>query len=264
VLAAVCLLAAACGPRRIAFPTDPGTPIPDTAEIHAKATAACAGVRTLTAELGLSGRAGTESLRGRIIAGFQSPSSMRLEAGAPFGSPVFILAARDSMATLLFPRQSRVVRNASAAAILGAVTGVDLAPADLQAVITGCVVPSPASVTGGRRHANGWTSLDLQSTAGGATTDAQMFFRETAGRLELRAARRGPWEIEYPAWQGTFPQTVRLRMDSPTLNVALTTTLSQIETNMPIDPAAFTIDVPPDAIPLSLDELRETGPLRGN
>src|SRR5687767_2708997 len=119
---AFCISAVACGPRRITLPSDPGTPLPDFAQIHAQLSSACAGVRTLTAELGLSGRAGEQRLRGRIIAGFARPSSMRLEGVPPFGAALFILAARGSAATLLLPRDSRVVRNASPEAILGALT----------------------------------------------------------------------------------------------------------------------------------------------
>src|SRR5687767_12338240 len=87
---AFCISAAACGPRRITLPTDPGTPLPDVAQIHAQVSAACGGVRTLTAELGLSGRAGDERLRGRIHAGFARPSSMRLEGVPPLGGAVFL------------------------------------------------------------------------------------------------------------------------------------------------------------------------------
>src|SRR5918999_781856 len=75
----VVMLASACAPRLISLPTDPGTPLPDVAEIHRQASAACTGVRTLTAELSLSGRAGGRTLRGRAIVGFERPASIRLE-----------------------------------------------------------------------------------------------------------------------------------------------------------------------------------------
>src|SRR5687767_5278517 len=77
ILTAVCG-AAACGARRISLPTDPGAPLPNFTEIHAKLSTACQSARTLTAVLGLSGRAGTQRLRGRLIAGFERPASMRL------------------------------------------------------------------------------------------------------------------------------------------------------------------------------------------
>lgn len=245
-----------CGPRRITLPTDPGTPLADHAAIHAQVSAACAGVRTLTAELGLSGRAADQRLRGRVIAGFERPASMRLEAPAPFGPPVFIFAARAGRATLLYPRERRVLQNASPQQILAALTGVNLAPEDLQAILTGCVVPAPRP-TGGRLHANGWASIDLD---GGSS----VFLRRVGDAWQVVAGRRDGWQVEYPEWQGRLPSSVRLRSDAPGVAVDLATSISQLETNGDIDATAFTVDPPADATPLTLAELRAAGPLRGN
>ena len=253
VLCVACaVFAAACGARRVQLPSDPGSPLPNYSEIHADVTSACRGVRTLTAELGLRGRAGGRRLSGRLHAGFERPASMRLEAVAPFGPPGFILATRADQAVLLLPRDERVVRGQSADAILGALTGVTLAPADLQAILTGCVDPD-AKPLGGRLHANGWASIDLD---GGAT----MYLRRM-GSWQVRAARRSGWEVEYPAWQGSFPQQIRLRSVNEPANVDMTATLTQIEVNVDVDPAAFAVDVPANAAPLSVEELREAGPL---
>jgi hypothetical protein len=43
----------------------------------------------------------------------------------------------------------------------------------------------------------------------------------------------------------------------------MTAAISQLESNVPIDAAAFDVDVPRDALPLTLEELRDAGPLRG-
>jgi hypothetical protein len=243
-----------CAKPHITLPTDSGIPLPDFRTIYMQVSAPCAGVRTLTAEMALSGRAGRQRLRGRVLAGFARPSSMRLEGVAPFGSPAFILVARAENATLLLPRDGRVLRGAKPEDILGALAGVTLGPADLQAILTGCVVPVPQP-TDARRHANGWASIDL---VGGAT----VFLQPAAGGMwTLRAARRAGWQIEYPAWSGGFPQTVRLQSDQPTLMVDLTVGLSQIETNKALEDAAFTVNVPRDAEPITLDELGQSGPL---
>ena len=121
-------------------------PFPEFADRFRRVTMTCAGVRTMTAELALAGRAGGRRLRGRAIAGFERPASMRLEGVAPFGPPAFILAARAGTATLLLPRDNRVLRKAAPEDILGALTGVALSPADLQAILTGCVSAEPISI----------------------------------------------------------------------------------------------------------------------
>lgn len=251
---AFCMAWSACAARGIALPTDPGTPFPDFAQVHGQVSAACAGVRTLTAELGLSGRAARQTLRGRVVAGFERPASMRLEGVAPFGPPAFILVARGETATLLLPRDNRVLRGARADAILGALTGVSLGPADLQAILTGCVTSAPRA-TGGRLHQDGWAAIDL---AGGAT----LYLRRADASWQPRAGRRSGWQIEYPQWEAGFPRTVRLRSDTQRVEVDLTASVSQIETNMDIDESAFSVNVPPDARDLSLEELRNAGPLR--
>jgi hypothetical protein len=238
----------------MSLPTDPGAPLPDFAEIHRQASAACTGVRTLTAELSLSGRAGGRALRGRAIVGFERPASIRLEGVAPFGPPAFILAGRGPSATLLLPRDNRVLKGARAEDILGALTGVALSPADLLAALTGCVVATPTP-SAGRMHQNGWVSIDL---SGGAT----VYLVRVALGWQPRAARRPGWQIEYPLWQTGFPAIVRLRSLDTAVNVDLTAVVSQLEANVPIDPAAFTVTVPPDMLPMTLEELRDAGPLR--
>jgi outer membrane biogenesis lipoprotein LolB len=270
---ALCVAAAAtaaCAPARVTLPTDAGSPLADLAAVHAQVTRACRGVRTLTAELSLAGRAGRTRLRGRVVAGFERPASMRLEGVAPFGPPAFILVARGGEATLLLPRDERVLTGENPEAVLGALTGVALAPADLLAILTGCVVPEPVQ-RGGRVHANGWASIDLEG-------DARLYLVRVSGAWQPRAASRQGWDVQYAAWQGDFPRSVALRSlgsaaagasaavgaaAGGAIDVDLTATVSQIEANLPIDAAAFSVIVPPAVGRLTLDELREAGPLRG-
>ena len=178
---------------------------------------------------------------------------MRLEGIPPFGQPVFILAAQGGNALLLLPREGRALRGQPPQTILEALVGVNLAPADLLTILTGCVVPD-AMPTGGRLHANGWASIDLQ---GGA----KLYLRRTS-QWELRAAQRDGWQLEYGIGQSQFPTSVRLTSGSQKVPVDLTTGISELETNVDLDPAAFRMDVPPDAKPLTLEELRDSGPLR--
>jgi hypothetical protein len=188
-----------------------------------------------------------------VHAGFEQPASMRLEGVAPFGPPAFILAARGDMATLLLPREDRVLRGARPEDVLDALTGVMLAPADLQAILTGCVVLMPRA-TDGRVHGNGWASIDLGQ--------ATLYLQRERGGWRVRAARRGDWLIEYSAEQGAFPTSIRLRSMSRPDDVDLTARVSQLETNVDLDAAAFTVNVPANTRPLTLAELRASGPLR--
>jgi hypothetical protein len=243
-----------CAVKTFSPPSDPGAPLPDLAQIHSQVSQACSGVRTLEGVLRLSGRAGEQRLRGTVRAGFERPASMRLEGVAPFGAPAFILAASGGSATLWLPRDRRVIRGARPEEILGALTGVSLAPEDLLAILTGCVVPSPRPLAG-RLHAGGVAAIELE---GGAT----LFLRRPGAVWLPQAARRDGWLIDYPALSGRFPASVRLRSTGD-VPVDLTATLSQIETNIGFLAETFTVDVPQDTTPLTIDELREAGPLQG-
>jgi outer membrane lipoprotein-sorting protein len=249
-----CCLAAACARKRPALPSGPGTPFPEFASAYAEATDQCRGVNTLSAAIGLTGRAGKTKLRGRIDAGFAAPADMRLEGVHPFGKPVFILVARGDDATLLLPRDGRVLRGARPGAIVEALTGVALGPAELRAVIAGCGF-GPDVPTGGRAYEKKWAALDAGDTT--------VYLRQLAGRWRVAAAARGTLSVAYENYISGRPETVRMRMMPERANVAadLTLRLSQVDTNVPMDRKVFEVDIPDNAVPLTIEELRRAGPL---
>jgi hypothetical protein len=187
---------------------------------------------------------------------------MRLQGVAPFGPPVFVLAGRGESATLVLPREERVIRNAPPEGILEALTGVSLGPADLLAVFTGCVVPAPRP-TAGRMHAGGLASIDVESTdEAQPRRTATIFLQRRGSGWQLAGARRDRWQIEYVFGTGLFPQSVRLVSLSPDVSVNIAAELASIETNVELDPAAFTVEEQKNLQPLTLEELRRAGPLR--
>jgi hypothetical protein len=248
-LAGCCVLAvlSGCAPSRPTLPSGPGSAFPGFEAAYEEAVQECRPARSVLAELGLSGRAGDTRLRGRINAGLAAPDSLRLE-GVAFGSPIFILAARRGEATLLLVREDRVVRGAPQA-IVEALTGVALTPAELLAAVAGCGLGAgvPAS---GRIFGSDWAAVD----AGGGLA----YLRRIGGRWRVAAAVRGELTILYADFASGLPATVHLRAG----NVAdITLRVSQLEINTSIDAKAFEVDVPPGAQPLTIEELRRSGPL---
>jgi hypothetical protein len=211
-------------------------------------------VRSLTVEIALAGRAGGTKVRGRIQAGFAEPASVRLEGLAPFGPPVFVLAATQKEATLLLPRGDRVVRTSRAEDLLEALAGVAFSAAELRAVLSGCVSPDPRAA-GGTAYGTRWLGVDLGE---GVTA-----FLRIDSAPRVAAARVKEFEVEYADFQNGIAQRIRLRStrseaDGPT---DLTLTLHELELNVSIEPAAFVVNVPADALPMTVDELRAAGPL---
>jgi len=248
---------AACGAKRVVLPSDAGSPLPDYARIYDAVSSNCRKVHSLLAEISLSGRANGERLAGTLHAGFLKPESMRLELRARLlGTPVFVLAANVSGATLLLQRDNQVVRDPKAEDILGALTGIALSPADLLAILTGCVVPEPQP-TAGRSHQSGWASIDLGDRA-------TVYLQRAGNQWRLKAARRGEWQIEYVDWpdEAALPAKVQLTTTKP-VAVDLRATLAQVESNVAFDDTDFTVKVPANAETITLEDIRRAGPLRG-
>lgn len=220
----------------------------------------CDGLTTVTAEMGLSGRVGTQRLRGRLQAGFGPSGALRLEAIAPFGAPFFVLAGRDGKATLLLPRDGRVLRDAPPQAILDALAGLDVAPDDLRAWLAGCPA-ADGEVAGAREYDGGWLSVDLPDGR------KAWFRKDTSSGSPWRlvaVTKDDGFTVEFAEHTDTTPRRVRLRRAAsgtrPPIDVRLA--LSQVETNATLPDQAFEVDVPRDAVEITLDDLRASGPLR--
>ena len=238
------------------LPSGPGAPAADAADALAQATAACSGIRTLTAELAASGKVGGQRFRARLVAGVAAPASARLEAVAPFGPPIFILAADNDRATLLLPRDDRVLRQGSSAEVLDAVAGVPLSAADLRVVLTGCA----PEIVGSEGRALGADWRLITADAGDA------LYLHRAGATEpwqLVAAMRRRWRVEYRDHLNGLPRSLRILSADREAGAGafdLTLVLSQVETNVPLGPEAFRIEVPRTAQTITLDELRHARP----
>jgi len=246
-------------------PEGPWTRDPSAPGIFDGASASCRGVRTLTAEIGVRGHAGPSKVRGRVIAGFERGGSLRLESPAPFGAPIFILVARANRAVLWLPRDRRVLRDAPVEEVLEAIAGLRRTSDDLLALVSGCLTVAGTTEVAGRRSSRGWLMVDLaDATRAFLTRDGQAW-RIAAGRRDATDAL-GSWSVSYADFSLNFPASISVWQDvgpagQPGSSAALTLQVSQLETNVPIDSRAFELAVPPDAAPLTIDELRQSGPL---
>jgi len=267
--------AASCGAPLMKLPAGPGGFAADAAAVIADATAVCTSISTMSAEIGVSGSVGGQRLRGRLLAGLAPPASARLEAVAPAGSPLFIFVASGDDATLLLPRDDRVLEHGPPAAVLEAVAGVPLDGADLKAALTGCaqapdhargrmlgpdwrIVPDgPTEIYLQRdRQSSRWRLVATRYHAANGSSEAG---DPSTGAGLPRASSRGDWRAEYRDFQNGLPQTVHLVADDAH-RFDLTLALSQVDVNVPLGPEVFRVQIPRSALPTTLDELRHARP----
>jgi hypothetical protein len=190
-------------------------------------------------------------VRGRILTGLESGGAVRLEAVAPFGAPFFILAGRNERATLVLPREHRVLKDTGVADVLERITGLALGADDLRLILSGCLAES--APTEGRQWGRDWKAVTIGS-------NRIAYLRSVNGAWTLTAADYGPWHVDYSAHAGGYPRVVRVRRAGDSA-IDITARVEQLEVNTQINPRAWSVDVPSDADPMTLDELRSIAPL---
>ena len=252
--------ASACGAPLMKLPSGPGAPATDAPDALAEATAACRAVSSISADIAASGSINGQRLRGHLLTGLAAPASARLEAVAPAGQPLFILVAKDGDATLLLPREDRVLEHGPPAAVLEAVAGVRLDPAELRHALTGCV--APAAAPQGRSLGADWRAVSVGSTEVYLRRDSKGARWQVAVAIHKPAT--GGWRAEYRDFQDGLPRTVHL-VSAGDNRFDLSLTLSQVALNESLGPDVFRVDVPQGAERITLDQLNHARPgLREN
>lgn len=217
----------------------------------------------MSAEVGVSGSVAGQGLRGRMLVGLASPDSARIEAVAPFGQPVFILVARDAEATVLLPRDQRVLEHGKPADVLEAVAGIPVDSGELRRTFTGC--PSAPDVETGRAAGDNWRTLS-------DGPDVAYLRREArSGPWQLVAIVHHPpagtpWRAEYKDFHNGLPRSIRLVSEPRATNpdsrtrFDLRLALSQVDVNLTLGDEVFRVQIPRSAAPITLDELKRARP----
>lgn len=253
----VLIASSSCAPRAgLVLPAGTGQPSERAEASFATAAASCRDVASLSAEIAVSGRLAGQRIRGRLLLGVERGGRLRVEALAPFGEPVFVLVADGGQATLLLPRERRVLEGADAAEVLDALSGVAVAGDDLLALLAGCVASGAVS--------QGAAVGPMAVVRVGAR--ARAWVGEQAGRARVvmgeLATGQAPLLVGYAGFAADDrPREVRLERHGPAGEVALLLRLSQLDYDRPLSGDAFLIRMPPGVRPVTLDELRRTSPL---
>jgi hypothetical protein len=145
--------------------------------------------------------------------------------------------------------------------VLEALTGVPLSAGQLRTTLTGCAGAGEPDWSAARQIGDDWRMVPQGAD--------EVYLR--------RASRTGPWQVvaivhragshpewraEYRDFQNGLPRTLRLT-SSGGRGFDLRLTLSQVDVNVPLDAGVFRVEIPASADPITVEELRESGPLGG-
>ena len=258
VVALVSIAFASCGSRLARLPSTPGEPAPDMAAAMAEALGACGAVGSMTAEIAATGSVGGRRMRARLLGGF-TPAAFRLEAVTPAGPPFFILVANGDDATLLLPRDDRVLPHEQSDAVLEAIAGIRLKPTELFETLIGCA--APGKWTAGFAAGENWRVAVGEH-------GAKLYLHRESRTAPWRVATllypgeglQWSWRADYSNYHSGLPYSVRLVSATPG-RFDLQLSLSQVEPGAPLDRDVFRVQIPASAQPITLAELRESGPL---
>jgi hypothetical protein len=192
------------------------------------------------------------------------PALARIEVGASSGPPHFIFTARGDDATLLLPRDNRVVEHERASLVLEALAGTPLNGLDLEGLLTGC--PRISGSYQAFQFGDTWLKFFI-----GENDEVYLRRNDPSGPWHLVVMiRRVPgqalrWRAEFRDRRDGVPRTIRVTSldwnGQPSEAFDLWLSLRRLEINPLIGPEEFAVPVPRSAQPITLDELRRSSPL---
>lgn len=244
-LAGCVVAVSGCAVHGFKPPTGVPVPAPDGAAVWQQASSACRSTTTFSAHLRVSGKASGQRVRATIDGAVTASDRIYLRANAPFGRTAFVLAGTADRATLLLPRDNRVV-TARAAEIVDALTGLAWGPRDLLDILTGCVVRGDATVEASR----------IGDRLRVKASNAEVFLQRSRGDWEVEGGVVSGLAVGYGRRSGGWPgEVVISSQPGGSGAVALKIAVEQIATT-PLPDTTFVLTAPADAAPLTMEELR--------
>lgn len=233
-------------------PAGPGEAAPDAASAWTEATRACRSAVTYKGQLRVSGRIGGQGLPTTVnIATGVSAQGLRLE-GRAAGRSIFRLAGTAQSAKLYIDDGHRYAM-ATPEELTFALIGVKFGPDRWLALVTGCGLPDGAMTSGAR-----YAGMIAVSTSTG-----RGFLQMVDGEWRVMNGLFDNLTVQYRKFAGQWPKQWQLVSEAgrdPA--IGLNVDVDNTTVGEPLEASVFSLDMPANATQITLDELRESGPLR--
>jgi outer membrane lipoprotein-sorting protein len=181
----------------------------------------------------------------KLVLLFERPDQLRVELLGPFGSTRWSAVSDEKGITAYFPGRRQYVRENDVEDIVGRLLGIRLSPAEVMALVSGVGLPlSGTTVAEGERRGE---MLTLRLGDGDELTV------DASGQVTGVSSPR--YRASYPTeWKRRRRQVPdRLRIESPSLEANIWA--EDVDVNVSIDPEAFVMELPADAVRLRPAEI---------
>jgi hypothetical protein len=177
----------------------------------------------------------------RLAVLFERPYRLRVELLGPFGGTQWSAVATREEISAYFPGRRHYLKEPDVADVVARLLGVRLGSEDMMAALSGAGVPldSP-SAAGYRRGRFRFIELEAPSKR----------ILEVNEEAQVVSARSDSYRVSYPAsWKSggrPFPKELSIEND----RVRARLTAQDVDVNVELDPEAFVLEIPADAVRL--------------
>jgi hypothetical protein len=134
--------------------------------------------------------------------------------------------------------------------VIDALVGIRLEPARLLGILSGCVSSDPVPIDADRIGAYGRVR----------TADTTVYLRQRDEGWQLAAAEFGDLVVDYRRVESGVPRDIEVRRGA---EVSLRLRVIEFDRNPQLPASVFSVRVPESFVDVSVDQLRQNGPLGG-
>jgi hypothetical protein len=235
-----------CAHRRASPPLSGPPPVPltstDVDGILSALRSQENGTRRAQGIVGARGRGPEGGFDARLVLIFERPSRLRVELLGVLGGARWSAVASDGRIEVYFPGGKRYLDEPNVSDVVERLLGLRLEPREVMAILAGVGLPleEVTVVRGGRRGASSFLSI--------GEDPAETLEVSSDGQVVRAATSR--YRVSYPTpWKRRGRQTPdEVVIENDEIRTTLTT--DDLDVNVPLDPEAFELEIPADAVRL--------------